>query len=259
MILISFIRGYTCRTRGRKQKSTFLQVLQLTYVIHHPSNSHPSTNTLFIQLYRSCSLLFISFSESSSSPSPSHTCCSKFIPGVESKLKAPLLSSSTWWQTTHIGSLPSLRGNPVLLIAHLVPVRRNWKHQPIFLCCCCRVLALFSPIQNLRLDIFVCVVLFSLLQSGTCGLRRAVVASDSIPGLGSGVFLGGGLLVVLDRELTRLRFPSLTSDYLIIFCSNGDEYWVRHFWFWFSGSVWVGRCSGGWVLGGVLEQFCSSV
>ena len=58
-----------------------------------------------------------------------------------------------------------------------------------------------------------CVVLFSLLQSGTCGLRRAVVASDSIPGLGSGVFLGGGFSVVLGRELTRLRFTSLTSDF----------------------------------------------
>lgn len=63
-----------------------------------------------------------------------------------------------------------------------------------------------------------CVVLFSLLQSGTCGLLRAVARSQiQFLGWGSGVFLGGGFLVVLDRELTRLRFTSLTSDFLIIF------------------------------------------
>lgn len=50
-----------------------------------------------------------------------------------------------------------------------------------------------------------CVVLFPLLQSGTRVLLRAVGRSQiEFVGWDSRVFLGGGFLVVLDRELTRL-------------------------------------------------------
>jgi hypothetical protein len=48
-------------------------------------------------------------------------------------------------------------------------------------------------------------VVFLFCNLALVVLRRAVVASDSIPGLGSGVFLGGGYLVVLAREFDQVE------------------------------------------------------
>lgn len=58
------------------------------------------------------------------------------FPGVESKLKASLLSSSTWWQTTHIGSSPFIAREPRPPHPASSPGSVEFE-APIFLCCCC--------------------------------------------------------------------------------------------------------------------------